>query len=78
MGRKRKLAWAEEAKDYAWERWQAGASASEIAAELGAMGCKVSRNAVLGYIYRKQVKARGGPIRLPGPVDCMPKGCVAA
>src|ERR1700710_1492795 len=53
------MSWTDERIDTLRKMWEAGATASQIAEELGG----VSRNAVIGKAHRLGLKARPSPVK---------------
>ncbi|WP_292924840.1 GcrA family cell cycle regulator, partial [Novosphingobium sp. SCN 63-17] len=70
------MSWTEERIDKLTRMWEGGATASQIAEELGG----VSRNAVIGKAHRLGLKARPSPVKsndrheeaAPAPVQAAP------
>src|SRR5512145_299649 len=62
------MSWTEERIDRLKAMWTKGATASQIAEELGG----VSRNAVIGKAHRLGLKARPSPVKPTDKPDCPP------
>jgi GcrA cell cycle regulator len=66
------MSWTDERIEQLTKMWEGGATASQIAEELGA----VSRNAVIGKAHRLGLKARPSPVKpndKPEPVAVAPR-----
>ena len=62
------MSWTDERIETLTKMWEGGATASQIAEELGG----VSRNAVIGKAHRLGLKARPSPVK-PNDTDAAPK-----
>ena len=62
------MSWTDERIETLTKMWEGGATASQIAEELGG----VSRNAVIGKAHRLGLKARPSPVK-PNEADAAPK-----